>query len=82
MYVYKEPLSRIQNEFRDYEEKATFDPELFFNFLLPPIIFHAGYSMKRVICEHFILKKIKQPKDPGAILVSGTAFVVISRDQI
>ena len=52
VYEYKEPLSRTQNELRDYEEKATFDPELFFNFLLPPIIFHAGYGMKRV-CLYF-----------------------------
>ena len=46
IYQYKEPLRGESQQ--DYEEKATFDPEIFFNILLPPIIFHAGYSMKRV----------------------------------
>lgn len=27
--------------------KATFDPEIFFNIILPSIIFYAGYSLKR-----------------------------------
>lgn len=29
------------------EETATFNPEIFFYILLPPIIFHAGYSMRK-----------------------------------
>ncbi|KAJ8684172.1 hypothetical protein QAD02_019964 [Eretmocerus hayati] len=43
-YSFRGEISKQDNEI---DKKATFDPEIFFNIILPPIIFHAGYSLKR-----------------------------------
>ncbi|XP_060515933.1 sodium/hydrogen exchanger 6 [Cylas formicarius] len=44
-YVFRNEIDNVQENLIDL--KATFDPEIFFNIILPPIIFHAGYSLKR-----------------------------------
>ncbi|XP_064638115.1 sodium/hydrogen exchanger 9-like isoform X4 [Lineus longissimus] len=50
-YSYKGSVKQVSvSNIEELDEKATFDPEVFFNVLLPPIIFYAGYSMKR---RHF-----------------------------
>jgi solute carrier family 9 (sodium/hydrogen exchanger), member 6/7 len=46
IYNYKYPIKNMKQN-SEYVDRALFDPEIFFNILLPPIIFHAGYSMKR-----------------------------------
>lgn len=45
VYDFKGEVKDAQES--EIDQKATFDPEIFFNILLPPIIFHAGYSMRR-----------------------------------
>ena len=43
-YTYQGGMQDIST---DVKRNTQFDTEVFFNILLPPIIFHAGYSMKR-----------------------------------
>lgn len=45
-YTFRGEIVDIQEN--EIDMKATFDPEIFFNIILPPIIFHAGYCLKRV----------------------------------
>lgn len=47
-YAYSFRGHVVEKEQNEIDLKATFDPEVFFNLILPPIIFHAGYSLKRV----------------------------------
>lgn len=51
-YTFRGEVADVQDNAIDL--KATFDPEIFFNIILPPIIFHAGYSLKRV-CHQCIV---------------------------
>lgn len=47
-YAYSFRGEIVNIEQNEIDLKATFDPEIFFNIILPPIIFHAGYCLKRV----------------------------------
>ncbi|KAL5281841.1 Nhe3 family protein [Megaselia abdita] len=42
-YTFRGPVLKE----KEIDFKATFDPEIFFNIILPPIIFYAGYSLKK-----------------------------------
>ncbi|XP_061385779.1 sodium/hydrogen exchanger 6 isoform X6 [Danaus plexippus] len=46
-YAYSFRGEIVNLEQNEIDLKATFDPEIFFNIILPPIIFHAGYCLKR-----------------------------------
>ncbi|XP_013067641.1 sodium/hydrogen exchanger 9-like isoform X8 [Biomphalaria glabrata] len=56
IYAFKGAIAALEEP--PLERAVTFSPELFFNVMLPVIIFNAGYSMKR---KHFF-------KNLGAIL--------------
>lgn len=47
-YAYTFRGQVVDTEQNEIDLKAIFDPEIFFNIILPPIIFYAGYSLKRV----------------------------------
>ena len=56
-YAFREEIADVEDNEMDL--KATFDPEIFFNIILPPIIFHAGYSLKRVSSFHMLIMLMK-----------------------
>ena len=62
-----------QYRFAEELDKITFDPEIFFNILLPPIIFNAGYSMKK---RHFF-------RNIGPITLFGEylIYILVSFDK-
>ena len=68
IYNFQSVQSGITPSANSVQEKATFDPEIFFYVILPPIIFHAGYSMRK---KHFF-------ENLGAILTYALLGTIIS----
>lgn len=68
IYGYMHPKRNDSQRVHFFENKASFSTEIFFNVLLPPIIFNAGYSLKR---KNFF-------KNVGAILMYAFIGTTIS----
>lgn len=76
-YVFRGPIENVRDNEIDF--KATFDPEIFFNIILPPIIFHAGYSLKRVsfiYLSHFFFNCVHTTKILFLVNFMGFSYMV------
>lgn len=60
-YAYAFRGQIVDIEQNEIDLKAIFDPEIFFDIILPPIIFYAGYSLKRVCLISIIIEYCRYP---------------------